>query len=376
MGNYINSSDISTWPSGCDADCQAETIKFAEELVEKILCRHFYAKTFDISINGNDKNRLFLPLYADIIAVRHIYVGGIELAPSWYKWDENSVYLDLDAAMDELADGDFENWEASDALTYWLKSESGTSTINRETDSSYVHEGSYALRMDIDALNSDVYVFQDFTIQPNREYTLSLYRLMSAAGVTGQVMVRDIDSNVYLQEDGTWGTTSTWIEISNALSYTEFSLDFIGYPLYRDYRIIIDRKAATSESIYFDEASVQTKDGSGIADPELFYRLAIVSTKGLFPHGRNNIRAVGTHGESSIPQPLIEAIKNLVDAINDGSFGKIGMFKSEKIGRYSYSLPSKVTTAYIKEGVYTGIPDVDIILRHYIKQKKPVVMAP
>jgi len=95
MGNYINPADVESWPSGCDAQCQADAIAFAEQLIEKILGRHFYVKAFDIEINGNDKNRITLPLYADIITVDHVYICGVELTNTWYTYGENSVYLDL-----------------------------------------------------------------------------------------------------------------------------------------------------------------------------------------------------------------------------------------------------------------------------------------
>ncbi len=95
MGNYILPGDVESWPSGTSDADKAEAIAFAEQLIEKILGRHFYVKAFDIEINGNDKNRITLPLYADIIVVDHVYICGIELSTSWYTWGENSVYLDL-----------------------------------------------------------------------------------------------------------------------------------------------------------------------------------------------------------------------------------------------------------------------------------------
>jgi len=95
MGNYVVDSDISSWPSGCDADCKSKIIDFAEQLIEKITGTHFYEKAFDIKVNGNNKNRIFLPLHANIISVSAVYVCGYELDPTWYGFDESSVYLDL-----------------------------------------------------------------------------------------------------------------------------------------------------------------------------------------------------------------------------------------------------------------------------------------
>ncbi|MHA1290900.1 MAG: hypothetical protein ACTSPB_26240 [Candidatus Thorarchaeota archaeon] len=95
MGNYVDASDISSWPSGCDTDCKNKIIDFAEQLIEKITGTHFYEKAFNIEINGNNKNRIFPPLHANILSVSAIYVCGYELDPTWYGFDESSVYLDL-----------------------------------------------------------------------------------------------------------------------------------------------------------------------------------------------------------------------------------------------------------------------------------------
>ncbi|GAG00229.1 unnamed protein product, partial [marine sediment metagenome] len=102
IGNYIDPADI-TWPAGTTEDEKTAAIAFAEQLIEKILGRHFYVKAFDIEINGNGKNRLTLPLRADIISVSAVYICDIELLASWYDYDENSIYIDLcDEAALEL----------------------------------------------------------------------------------------------------------------------------------------------------------------------------------------------------------------------------------------------------------------------------------
>ena len=76
-----------------------------------------------------------------------------------------------------------------------------------------------------------------------------------------------------------------------------------------------------------------------------------------------------------MPVGIKKAAIWLTEAYNDGAFdlGIVGAFKSEKIGDYSYT---KGITGYAKDGFYTGIPKVDAILRHYIRQRKTIVMAP
>jgi len=73
-----------------------------------------------------------------------------------------------------------------------------------------------------------------------------------------------------------------------------------------------------------------------------------------------------------VPEPIKQAVIWLVNAVNDGTIEIVGGYVSEKIGDYSYKLG---VVGYTKDGIYTGISAVDNILRHYLKQKKPVILA-
>jgi hypothetical protein len=103
-GHYICADDIENWPSGTEDDEKLATIEKMEALIEKVTKTHFYPKTFDIAINGNNKNRLFLPLSANILSVTAVYLYGILMDSSWYAWDHNSIFINPDAQTDvELA---------------------------------------------------------------------------------------------------------------------------------------------------------------------------------------------------------------------------------------------------------------------------------
>lgn len=95
-GNYICASEIENWPSGTTEEEQQALIEAMEALIEKITKTHFYPKAFDIRLNGNDKNRLFLPLSANIIVVSAVYLWGELLDSTWYTWDKNCVLVDLE----------------------------------------------------------------------------------------------------------------------------------------------------------------------------------------------------------------------------------------------------------------------------------------
>lgn len=93
-GDYISDTNVSNWPSGTlDADKEA-VIKKVEQIIDKVCHTHFGPEGFDIELNGNGKNRLFIPLQSNIISVSNVYISCIELDPCWYTWDANSIYLD------------------------------------------------------------------------------------------------------------------------------------------------------------------------------------------------------------------------------------------------------------------------------------------
>jgi len=93
-GDYICSGDVDNWPSGYDYDDWKAIIDKIEQLIDKACHTHFGGEAFDIKINGNAKNRLFLPLKSDIITVTYVAVSCIEMPSTWYTWDKNSIFLD------------------------------------------------------------------------------------------------------------------------------------------------------------------------------------------------------------------------------------------------------------------------------------------
>ena len=94
-GWYISDSDILNWPSGTtDAEKQA-VIETAEAIVEAALKVFYRPKAFDISLNGNDQNRLFLPLPANVLTVTEVRVHGQVLDSADWTFDKNSVFINI-----------------------------------------------------------------------------------------------------------------------------------------------------------------------------------------------------------------------------------------------------------------------------------------
>lgn len=92
-GDYISDTDVDNWSIGSGDDEYKAVIDKVEQLIDKVCKTHFGSKSFDIKLNGNGKNRLFIPLQDDIIGVDHVYISCIELPPSWYDHDKSSIYL-------------------------------------------------------------------------------------------------------------------------------------------------------------------------------------------------------------------------------------------------------------------------------------------
>ena len=211
-GCYLTEAMVSNWPAGYTEAQKQAIIDKAEQLVDKVTWTTWCAEAFDFELNGNNENRLFIPLKSDIRTVTAVYIHCIEIPINWIAYDENSIYLNPCAS------------------------------------------------------------------------------------------------------------------------------------------------------------------GSGDLDPELYYRLAEGTDRGIFIHGYNNIRVVGTLGEGGaddVPEAIKQAAAIIAEWENDpSSWAAAGMYVSEKIGDYSY----KVGAAG-EADILTGINKADMLLRHYVK-RKPILMAP
>jgi len=153
-----------------------------------------------------------------------------------------------------FVNGDLEIWTG----VYpddWTITESADSYINFEPD--VVHGGEGAARMDIDAGNSPVEMYQDVTLVANSRYAFSFWRKHSAPAKTLKIMIRDSASNVWLDEDGSWAASETWISIANTEAMEQFIFNFVTHSDYTAYRVVVSSNSAASSSIYIDDLSLQ-----------------------------------------------------------------------------------------------------------------------
>jgi len=368
-GDYLCAGHVDNWPSGISEEEQWEIITKVEQLIDKVTETKWGGEAFDIKLNGNNKNRLFIPLETDILTVTNVYISCVELDSTWYTWDVNSIYLDpcIGDSMwgtNVIRDGDFFNWKVAAPTTdlyYWVETTAGTSTINRDT--LQVQVGNYCVRMDIDALNSQAEIEQSLSLRRNRNYRLAFKYLNSVAATTAKFMLWNSVLNVSLKADGTWTAGQVYVQLPNVLAWTDYSLDFISHPDFANYEFHLGNDVAASSSIYFDNVGILT---SGIA------AIAADITEGLFPRGYNNIWVIGTMGESiAVPEAIKQAAVILAKWENDPTlYTYMGLKKSEKIGDYAYT-----NIAGTEADILTGIMEADMFLRLYVK-RKPIVLAP
>ena len=365
-GCYLHEDDI-TWPAGFAGDKQA-VIDKVEQIIDKVTGTHWCATAFDIKLNGNNKNRLFVPTHTDILSVTSIFIDCVELDSSWWEYDVNSVFLDpcIGDSMwgrNAVQDGDFYTWKIADPTTdlyYWVETTAGTSTVNRDT--AEVQVGNYCVRLDIDAVPSQAGISQKFSLYHNREYRLFFKYLNSIAGATAEFLLYNADKDESLAADGTWVAGQVYVELDNVLAWTDYSLSFTSHADFANYELYLGNFAAASSSIYFDNVGVLT---AGIA------AIAADLTAGIFPRGFNNVQVIGTHGESTVPEAIKQAGIILAEwEVDPASHAAAGLMKSEKIGDYSYT-----NLVGAEEDVLTGVNKADLLLRHYIK-RKAIVMAP
>ena len=99
-GNYISESDVLNWPEDISDTDKQTTIDMVEQLIELITHDYFYAADFDVTVDGNGKDRLYLGLIPDILSITSITVAETVLATSSYTFDKNFVMIDSGVTFD------------------------------------------------------------------------------------------------------------------------------------------------------------------------------------------------------------------------------------------------------------------------------------
>jgi len=152
-----------------------------------------------------------------------------------------------------LTDGSFEEWTSATDLTHWNELIAEDSTVNQE--STDVVDGSYAVRLDIDANNTAAAVRQQLTLEPG-VYRFTVWGKIGASGYSYRMLIKDVDNILYWHP-----TKQAWVSSFTALSKSNtdweqseiiFKVNTAG-----TYEVRLLSSNSASQSIYFDNAKLE-----------------------------------------------------------------------------------------------------------------------
>lgn len=221
----------------------------------------------------------------------------IAYAPAGWSLDAAEGYAQTEArplsGTELLTETGFENYitnGANEEFTDWTNAISGTATVNADTTNE--HGGAACIKLTNSGSFPTDYasVYQNVTVTPNTEYTLSFWTRTD--GLTYQRGRYRIEDDTIAGADGYITNTletSVWDDV-----WEQFSVRFITPSITTGINIVLLSPAAGSYAL-FDDISLQAGGGdsiylqcSGESVLEMFTRLADVSGQNfiLSPAGR------------------------------------------------------------------------------------------
>ena len=168
------------------------------------------------------------------------------------SWPANTKGSASNWGAEVLADGGFETWSSSTALTHWSQYIAGSSTVNR--DDAEEESGTYCLRLDVDGSDSNTLVYSSVAcFVPGRRYRVTF----SAKCSSGTLNASVYESTAATVPDN--GIPDT--ELPLTTSYQSFVIDFTAHGNSgANQNLLFGRRSGgggASKSIYFDNASVR-----------------------------------------------------------------------------------------------------------------------
>ncbi|MBA7582786.1 hypothetical protein ES708_24723 [subsurface metagenome] len=79
-GKYIKENEVNNWPADVTEEGRQEIINEVEARAEQITHDYFYPKTFHEFLDGNGRDRLFLPIRQKILSINYMAISRVEVS--------------------------------------------------------------------------------------------------------------------------------------------------------------------------------------------------------------------------------------------------------------------------------------------------------
>jgi len=79
-GKYIHEDDVDNWPVSSTVAERQEIIDEVEAQAERITKDYFYPKTFHDFLDGNGRDRLFLPIRQKILSINYMVISQVKVS--------------------------------------------------------------------------------------------------------------------------------------------------------------------------------------------------------------------------------------------------------------------------------------------------------
>ena len=155
-----------------------------------------------------------------------------------------------EGTTETVTDGGLENWASATDLTSWTEGLSG-GTVTRETVD--LRPGTVGTSSCKIVSSTSSHVRQNITLVPNALYRLTLW-YKTQSGKNFNIRLTNSGLNVYLQSNGTWGTPTGNIQVSNT-SWTQYTIYFNAHASYTNY-ILYCNGYSSSGTYYVDDVSL------------------------------------------------------------------------------------------------------------------------
>lgn len=96
--------DVSNWPDAYEVYDKQDIVEEEEENIERITKDFFYAKAFNININGNGQDQIFFNFLQDCLSVSAVNISDVSVNSDLWTFNKRSVYLDTSTATGSLAE--------------------------------------------------------------------------------------------------------------------------------------------------------------------------------------------------------------------------------------------------------------------------------